>query len=118
MASKKRARNPTVTDVEIGKRLRAIRVDHNMSQSELGRHLGVTFQQIQKYEMGKNRISLSRAVQICDVLKTSLSELVERELGNVQFNHARWKLAAALEGLAPEIATAFRKTIEVVKNNR
>ncbi len=40
----------------IGKNLRILRRKHNLSQTELGKHLGITFQQIQKYEKGKNRL--------------------------------------------------------------
>ena len=46
-------------DVEIGARVRQARVAAGLSQSELGAHLGISFQQVQKYEKGKNRVAVS-----------------------------------------------------------
>lgn len=48
-----------------------------MSQEKLGEHLGITFQQIQKYEKGANRIGASRLQQISSVLKTPISFFFE-----------------------------------------
>ena len=50
-----------------------------MSQELLSKHLGVSFQQIQKYESGKNRVSAARLFDICKVLNVSLSSMFERE---------------------------------------
>jgi len=59
-------------DVEIGKRLRAVRLEHGMSQTELGERLGVTFQQIQKYEKGANRVAAGRLQRIAESLGISI----------------------------------------------
>jgi transcriptional regulator with XRE-family HTH domain len=56
-------------DKTIGMRLRARRLECNLSQSDLGQRLGVTFQQIQKYEEGANRISGSKLLKVCTILK-------------------------------------------------
>jgi transcriptional regulator with XRE-family HTH domain len=66
-----------VIDAYVGARLRMRRVMLGMSQSTLGRHLGVTFQQIQKYEKGANRISASRLQQTARVLEVSPSYFFE-----------------------------------------
>jgi transcriptional regulator with XRE-family HTH domain len=60
-------------DQHVGSRLKSRRVMIGMSQDELGRSVGVTFQQIQKYEKGLNRIGCSRLHEISQVLKTSIS---------------------------------------------
>ncbi len=52
-----------------------------MSQSELGNALGVTFQQVQKYENGKNRIGASRLQRISDVLQAPVSFFFENPRG-------------------------------------
>jgi len=57
------------TDEAIGARLRTYRQAARLSQSDVGNHLGVTFQQIQKYENGKNRLSGSRLVEVSRLLK-------------------------------------------------
>lgn len=59
-------------DKEIGARVRLRRVQIGMSQEKLGEALGLTFQQIQKYEKGMNRISVSRLDQIAYALSTGI----------------------------------------------
>jgi len=56
------------TDVHIGRRVREARAAHGFSQSSLSEKLGVSFQQVQKYENGTNRISGSRLWDIATVL--------------------------------------------------
>jgi transcriptional regulator with XRE-family HTH domain len=58
----------TFTDQHVGHRIRMRRLTLDMTQSELGREVGVTFQQIQKYELGKIRVGASRLQQIAKVL--------------------------------------------------
>ena len=60
-------------DVELGKRLRFFREQNNFSQERLAREIGVVFQQVQKYEMGRNRVSASRLWDIAQVLKTDIN---------------------------------------------
>ncbi len=55
-------------DAEIGQRVRALRVQRGLSQSELGQLISVTFQQVQKYEKGANRISAGRLQRVAEVL--------------------------------------------------
>jgi DNA-binding XRE family transcriptional regulator len=56
-------------DVYMGRQIRVRRVEKGISQSTLGAHLGVSFQQIQKYESGKNRISASVLYRACELLQ-------------------------------------------------
>ncbi len=65
MAQKKLSEASKSVDRHVGMRLRVLRLNHNMSQSELGDSVGVTFQQIQKYERGANRIGASRLWKLC-----------------------------------------------------
>jgi transcriptional regulator with XRE-family HTH domain len=55
-------------DAEIGQRVRALRLQRGLSQTELGNLISVTFQQVQKYEKGANRISAGRLQRIAEVL--------------------------------------------------
>ena len=66
-------RKATSLDVIIGSRLRAQRLSHKLSQDELAQSLGISFQQVQKYESGTNRISASRLKQVSDVLRVPIS---------------------------------------------
>ncbi len=60
-------------DVEIGVRLRQARVAAGLSQTELGAHLGISFQQVQKYEKGRNRIGGGRLYKIAHVLRVKIT---------------------------------------------
>ncbi len=62
-------KNPNATDVHVGKRMRMRRLMMQMSQEVFAARLGVTFQQVQKYEKGVNRVSASRLQQACNVLQ-------------------------------------------------
>ena len=67
----------TRVDVHVGARMRLRRVMLGMSQERLGESLGITFQQIQKYEKGTNRVGASRLQQIARVLSTPVSFFFE-----------------------------------------
>ena len=56
-------------DILVGKRIRTQRLVRKMSQSELGKHLGITFQQIQKYESGVNRVGAGRLQLIAKIFE-------------------------------------------------
>jgi transcriptional regulator with XRE-family HTH domain len=57
-------------DLEIGQKIRAVRVARRMSQTTLANGLGLTFQQVQKYERGVNRVSAGRLQKIAEMLET------------------------------------------------
>ena len=60
-------------DVFLGKQLRAIRLTNDMSQERLADMLGITFQQIQKYERGRNRISASRLYELSKIFSVPVT---------------------------------------------
>jgi transcriptional regulator with XRE-family HTH domain len=66
----KRSRDPR--DADIARRVRALRLQRGFSQTALGSALGVTFQQVQKYESGSNRISAGRLYRIAEVLEAPI----------------------------------------------
>ncbi len=65
-------RDPTSVDKAISRRVRQRREQLGLSQPDLAGSLGITFQQVQKYESGRNRISAGRLYEIARTLKTSL----------------------------------------------
>lgn len=73
---KKSKRSPDFKDKILGSRMKAYREISGLSQSELGEAVGVTFQQIQKYEHGTNKISVVRLLEICDALKISITNVL------------------------------------------
>lgn len=66
---------PDQVDVAVGERIRALRRRKGVTQADLAEAVGVTFQQIQKYERGANRVSASMLARIARALQTSVSEL-------------------------------------------
>lgn len=70
-------KSPHRLDVAIGQRIRERRRALGLSQVALAEAVGLTFQQIQKYERGSNRISFSRLVEIAEALSCQLSDLAE-----------------------------------------
>ncbi|SHF64586.1 Transcriptional regulator, contains XRE-family HTH domain [Kaistia soli DSM 19436] len=83
---------PNPIDVHVGGRVRLRRMMQNMSQEKLGESLGITFQQIQKYEKGTNRIGASRLQHISSVLQVPVSFFFEDAPGSpsdVGFEEAR-----------------------------
>jgi transcriptional regulator with XRE-family HTH domain len=66
-------RSATNEDKVIGQKIRARRLAEGMSQQTLGEKLGVSFQQVQKYEKGTNRVSYSRLMQIAKALGESVT---------------------------------------------
>ncbi len=71
------AEGPHRLDVAMGQRIRERRRALGMSQGDLARALGITFQQVQKYERGANRVSFSRLMQVVDALNCHLTDLTE-----------------------------------------
>jgi transcriptional regulator with XRE-family HTH domain len=69
------------SDIEMGKRIRLRRVEMNMSQAELGDKLGVSFQQVQKYEKGVNRVGANRLQQIAEALQADVNFFYSDENG-------------------------------------
>ena len=63
---------PDPVDVHVGKRIRERRRSLDMSQEKLGEYLGLTFQQIQKYEKGTNRISASKLWAVSNFFEVSI----------------------------------------------
>jgi transcriptional regulator with XRE-family HTH domain len=81
----KRAKNKvspraaTAVDTYIGTQMRNGRTALGLSQEVLGEKLGVSFQQIQKYEKGINRVSAARLFEICKTLKIPLARMFESD---------------------------------------
>jgi transcriptional regulator with XRE-family HTH domain len=72
-----RTKGPKPLDAYVGARIRIRRNLLGISQTELGERIGVTFQQVQKYEKGVNRIGASRLMQICAVLEVTPAWIFE-----------------------------------------
>ncbi|MGA7184030.1 MAG: helix-turn-helix domain-containing protein [Pseudolabrys sp.] len=74
-------KTPNPTDTYVGSRVRMRRLMLEMSQKKLGEKLRLTFQQVQKYEKGTNRIGASRLQHISQILKVPVSFFFDGALG-------------------------------------
>lgn len=72
-------RRPDQTDIEVGRRLRIFRIRKTLSQAVLAGRLGITFQQLQKYEKGENRIVAGRLKRIADILEVPVAAFFPEE---------------------------------------
>ena len=93
----------TSTDVDalVGERVRSRRLQAKMSQATLGEAIGVTFQQVQKYEKGTNRIGSGRLFKIAEVLQCDVTEFYDSVRNNPTITSTPFsKFLATNEGVA------------------
>jgi transcriptional regulator with XRE-family HTH domain len=64
-------------DVQLGVMLREIRLSRGLAQAQLTKKLGLSFQQIQKYELGRNRVTVSTLLRLCQALRISAATIVD-----------------------------------------
>lgn len=69
--------SPDPIDIHVGSRIRSRRLSLDISQGNLGEILGITFQQVQKYERGTNRVSASRLYHLSQILKVPVTFFFE-----------------------------------------
>ena len=107
---------PNPIDVHVGVRIRIRRTMMGFSQMSLAEHMGLTFQQVQKYERGTNRVSSSRLFDLARILEVPLSFFFD-EMGADVAKQSPGILA----GKAPKVAVpeldpaAKRETLELVR---
>jgi transcriptional regulator with XRE-family HTH domain len=77
-------KKPDPVDVEVGQRIRIQRLQSGLSQTSLAEQLGVTFQQVQKYEKGMNRVGASRLQAIANFLEVPVSYFFDGAGGQSQ----------------------------------
>ena len=99
---------PDPIDVAVGLRLRTLRKSKNMSQEALGKALGITFQQIQKYERGTNRISASMLVKSARALDVSPTTLLPDEGDPTPGSPAVLTILAHMRGVEELVETYAR----------
>jgi transcriptional regulator with XRE-family HTH domain len=111
MPAKKSAKTPSPIDVTVGRNVRVWRMAKALSQAQLAIRLGVTFQQVQKYEAGGNRIPTGRLVKLAAILGVPIAALFE---GTSAADPSRSLLALVSDRRSFRLAHAFA----AVKDNR
>lgn len=111
-----RGGRPRPVDVHVGSRVRLRRTMLGMSQEKLGQAIGLTFQQVQKYERGTNRIGASRLYELSKVLDVPVSFFFDDMAPEVAGEQRPAAGLAEDEGPAYEADTlAKRETLELVR---
>lgn len=105
------ARRPDPIDNHVGNRLRLRRKMLNLSQEKLAERLGITFQQVQKYEKGTNRIGASRLYQLARILEVPVSYFFPEP-------DAAQGAAGMSEDAAPDYVMDFVASSEGIELNR
>jgi len=112
-----RITNNNAIDVHVGRRVRLRRTLLGLSQEQLGEALSITFQQVQKYERGSNRISASRLWDIGQILDVPVSFFFD-DMSDDTKDHSprKMKIGDAGEvGETPLDPMARRETLELVR---
>jgi transcriptional regulator with XRE-family HTH domain len=102
--AKKTAKRPSWIDVAVGRNVRVWRMAKGMTQEQLANRVGVTFQQLQKYEIGGNRIPTGRLVKFAGILDIPIAALFE---GTNGAEPPRSLLALIADGRSFRLANAF-----------
>lgn len=93
-------------DVYVGARMKQRRIELGMSQERLGKELNLTFQQVQKYERGANRVGASRLFELSRALQVPIGYFFEDMPGHVSQDEEGYGVPGMTEG---EDAPAFRE---------
>lgn len=96
-------------DVKIGQAIKAVRITRGVSQTDLGKPLGLTFQQVQKYEAGTNRVSTSALIVICKTLNVNPMDIIGPLIGEPSEAGELAKQVASLKQQLTAVRTAVRE---------
>jgi transcriptional regulator with XRE-family HTH domain len=114
-------RDPNYIDVHVGSRIRMRRQIISMSQEKLGELLGITFQQVQKYEKGSNRISASRLYYASKILGVPVQAFfedlpgTEDDKGLSESNEQKSVMSSLMNAEGIQLAKAFRDADNTTK---
>jgi len=113
-ARRHRSQHPHPVDVHVGARVRLRRTVLGMSQEKLGEALGLTFQQVQKYERGTNRIGASRLYELSRVLNVPVGFFFD-EFDPALLDRGRGGGLSEAPGPAYDALAIDRDQIEIVR---
>jgi transcriptional regulator with XRE-family HTH domain len=109
---------PDPIDKHVGSRVRMRRLMVGMSQEKLGDALGLTFQQVQKYEKGTNRMGSSRLQQVANILKVPVTFFFEAVPGQTKLDGKAPSTTYVSDFLASSDGLALVKAFMRIKNSK
>jgi len=111
-------KSPDHVDIEVGQRIRIYRKAKGLSQTTLADQLGVTFQQLQKYENGTNRIGAGRLMRIAQVLGVPVTTLLGVNDTTEIKSSARRKVTSSLRLLTLSSALRLLRSYEIINDRK
>ncbi len=120
MATETHESRPSPVDVHVGARIRLRRTLLGMSQERLGDALGLTFQQVQKYERGVNRVGASRLFDLSRILDVPINFFYDNMPDSISLpggsaRGAPMGFAEGQDGFGTDDALSKRETLELVR---
>ena len=98
-------------DEHVGKKLRHFRTLTNMTQTQLAEGLGVSFQQVQKYETGSNRVSASKLYEAAKLMKVPISDFFPKDASDADefeaIDHHEADMLRAYRAASPDVRQAM-----------
>jgi len=117
---------PNAADKEVGKRIRLHRRERKFTQPQLAHHVGITSQQLQKYESGVNRIAVGKLVEIATALKVEMVAFFDRiptvepsndnQLENPQFDFTHEALLMSTAFMSISKPLLRKRILELVQS--
>jgi transcriptional regulator with XRE-family HTH domain len=107
-------RQPNPRDIEVGRRLRAQRLERRLSQKEFGQKIGVSLHQVQKYETGTNRISAGRLQRIAEVLSVPVTFFFDGQ----SVTSGGEQVFSPLDYLSTEVAVRLARAFSKIENSK
>ncbi len=106
--------SPNPVDIHVGKKIRQLRTLKGFTQEKLGQAVGITFQQVQKYERGTNRVGASRLYDLSKVLEVPVSVFFEG-LGQASSYDTSGSFVAEADTGFTEDPFKKRETLELIR---
>jgi len=110
------SKQANAVDVHVGLRIRAARLAAGLSQERFGHELGVSFQQVQKYEKGSNRVGASRLSDAAKILAVPVSFFFENDEGINNSRNANDGLLAMTEALSTPEGISIARALGQISN--
>lgn len=102
-----RTKRSTAVDSAVGARIRNLRLRKGLSQTDVGKQVGVTFQQVQKYENGSNRVSAGRLAQLSKLFGVTISAFYSEVVAQGEKAIGRPKLTSLGDANIDRLVSAF-----------
>lgn len=107
-----------IINEDIGKRIRELRIKSGMSQAFVAQKLGITFQQVQKYENGTNRVSAARLSMLAEILDTHIMRFYADKPEEVDLKASIEEMVLSCQKGLVQIANAVQEAVKLIRETQ